>query len=223
MRLYLSSFRMGNCSARLAPLVRGAGRVAVIANAMDAQPEPQRREGVEREMAALASIGLNPESVDLRDFFDRQHVLGLLKTYDLLWLRGGNVFMLRYALRRSGADEAIVDLLTADAVVYGGYRAGPCVLGGSIAEFADVDDPSVVSAHYGESAPSDGLGILPWVFVPHVDSPGHPETAACGRVAERCVSAGIASRRFRDGEVLVIDGTVEHFCSKDEFSSESVT
>jgi dipeptidase E len=36
----------------------------------------------------------------------------------LAWLRGGNVFMLRYALARSGADAAFRDLLAADALVY---------------------------------------------------------------------------------------------------------
>lgn len=221
MRLYLSSFRVGNCSNRLTRLVRGAGRVAVVANAMDAQPDTQRREGVERELAALSSIGLRPEALDLRDYFHQGRVLDALGAYDLLWLRGGNVFMLRYALKRSGADDAIIELLAADAVAYGGYSAGPCVLGGSIAEFAEVDDPSVVISSYGEPAPSDGLGVLPWVFVPHVDSPGHPETAGCGRVASRCASAGIATRTFRDGEVLVIDGSSEYFCSTEPESGRA--
>jgi dipeptidase E len=213
MRLYLSSFRMGRCANRLAGLVGDAGRVAVIANAMDGQPDDERREGVERELAALAALGLRPEPLDLRDFFGRGDVRDTLGGYDLLWLRGGNVFMLRHALLRSGADDAIVDLLRADAVAYGGYSAGPCVLGGSLVEFAEVDDPSVVAATYGEPARSDGLGILDWAFVPHVDSPGHPESEGCGRIAARYAGAGLPARTFRDGEVLVIDGTEEHICT----------
>ena len=45
MRLYLSSFRMGDHPEHIAALVGGDGRnVVVIANAMDAAPEdaPQR-------------------------------------------------------------------------------------------------------------------------------------------------------------------------------------
>jgi len=213
MRLYLSSFRMGSCADRLADLARGGRRTAVIANALDGQPAEQRREGVEREMIALSTLGFRPEHLDLRDFFDRDDVGIAAGGYDLLWVRGGNLFMLRYALARSGADEAIVKLLAADSVCYGGYSAGPCVLGGSLAEFAEVDDPSVVTDAYGERAPENGLGILDWAFVPHVDSPGHPETEACGRVAARYAAAGVPMRRFRDGEVLIVDADAEVVCT----------
>ena len=213
MRLYLSSFRIGRCPGRLWDLTRGEGRAAVIANAMDGQPADQRREGVDREVAALSELGFRPEHLDLRDFFDRDDVGVALEAYDLLWLRGGNVFMLRFALARSRADEAIVQLLTADSVCYGGYSAGPCVLGGSLVEFAEVDDPSVVTVAYGELAPERGLGILDWIFVPHVESPGHPETEACTRVAALYAATGEPMRTFRDGEVLVIDGDAELVCS----------
>jgi dipeptidase E len=193
-------------------MVGGDGRVAVIANAMDAQPDDQRREGVERELQALSALGLHPEHVDLRDFFAGGDVRAALGGYDLLWLRGGNVFMLRYALLRSGADDVITDLVRAGVIAFGGYSAGPCVLGGSLSEFAEVDDPAVVEMTYGEGAPSDGLGILGWAFVPHLDSPGHPETEACARVAMRYADAGVPVRTFRDGEVVIIDGTEEHLC-----------
>ena len=48
MRLYLSSFRMGNRTDQLLKLAGGAGHVAVIANAMDAEPADIRRTGVRR-------------------------------------------------------------------------------------------------------------------------------------------------------------------------------
>jgi dipeptidase E len=213
VRLYLSSFRMGRCPNRLRDLVRGDRRAAVIANAMDGQPTHQRLEGVDRELTALSELGLRPEHLDLRDYFDRDDIRAALEKYDLVWLRGGNVFMLRYALARSRADEAIVERLAADSVCYGGYSAGPCVLSRSIAEFAEVDDRSVVASTYGDRAPERGLGILDWVFVPHVDTSDHPETEACGRVAARYATAGMPLRTLRDGEVLVIDGQTEALCT----------
>jgi len=62
MRMYLSSFRMGDHPDRLLALLDGPGPagVAVIANAMDAQPENERLAGVEREVDALTSLGLRP-------------------------------------------------------------------------------------------------------------------------------------------------------------------
>jgi dipeptidase E len=165
VRLYLSSFRIGRCPGRLRGLTRGEGSACIIANAMDGQPADQRREGVDHEVVALSELGFRPEHLDLRDF-DRDDVGVVLEEYNLLWLRG-NVFLLRYALARSRADEAIVQLLTADSVCYGGYSAGPCVLGGSLVEFAEVDDTSVVTPAYGEPALERGLGILDWVFIPH--------------------------------------------------------
>jgi dipeptidase E len=213
VRLYLSSFRMGGCPDRLRDLVHGDHRAAVIANAMDAQPSHERREGVDRELTALSELGFRPEHLDLRDHFDRGDVCAALADYDLVWLRGGNVFMLRYALARSRADEAIVERLAADSVCYGGYSAGACVVSGPLAELSEVDDPSVVERTYGDPAPERGLGILDWVFVPHVDSPDHPETEACGRVANRYAAAGVPLRTFRDGQVLVIDGDTEALCA----------
>jgi hypothetical protein len=51
VRLYLSSFRMGNHPEHLAALVGGDGRnVVVIANALDDAPADVRRSGLEREL-----------------------------------------------------------------------------------------------------------------------------------------------------------------------------
>lgn len=48
MRLYLSSFRMGNRPDQLVALAGGGGKVAVIANAKDAESVELRRAGVQR-------------------------------------------------------------------------------------------------------------------------------------------------------------------------------
>ena len=96
---------------------------------------------------------------------------------------------------------------------FGGYSAGPCVLGPRLAEFADVNDPTVVTSTHGEPSPLSGLGVLDWTFVPHVDSPGHSETEACDRLASRLAAGGIPARTFRDGQVLLVNGTEEHLCT----------
>ena len=113
MRLYLSSFRIGDHPELLTALVGGdSRRTVVIANAMDDAPEDIRHASVERELAALGELGFDASELDLRDYFDdEQGLRRKLAEVALAWLRGGNVFMLRYALRRSGGDAAFRDLL----------------------------------------------------------------------------------------------------------------
>lgn len=119
MRLYLSSFLMGDHPEHLRTLVGQDDRGAVaIANALDHVPAEARRSRVERELAALAEHGFDAVELDLRDYFgQRQRLRHDLAEASLAWLTGGNVFMLRYALSRSGADAAFGDLLAADAAV----------------------------------------------------------------------------------------------------------
>ncbi|MGW7071099.1 Type 1 glutamine amidotransferase-like domain-containing protein [Streptomyces sp. NPDC054855] len=211
MRMYLSSFRLGDHPEQLLGLLSGAGvrpEIAVIANAVDQQPADARKAGVEREIAALASLGLRPSELDLRDFFDRpaDEVEAALSRFPALWVRGGNAFMLRYALARSGADAVVTTLLERDALVYAGYSAGACVLAPSLRGLDACDDPTVVPETYGAPAVWDGLGVLDHAVVPHVDSPGHPETQACDAVAANYRADGVAHRTLRDGQALVVDG-----------------
>jgi dipeptidase E len=205
MRMYLSSFRMGDHPERLVELLDDPGPVVVIANAIDGAADDVRREDVERELEALAELGLDAEELDLRDYFGASERLAAqLARYRLVWVRGGNTFMLRHALAASGADELLTGLLAEDALVYGGYSAGCCVLAPSLRGLELVDEPESVTEIYGVPPTWDGLGLIEYAFVPHVNSPDHPETEACGRLAEHYQAIGVEYKTLRDGEALVI-------------------
>jgi dipeptidase E len=205
MRMYLSSFRMGDRPDRLVELLDAPGPAAVIANAIDGASDDVRREGVEHELGALAELGVDAEELDLRDYFGgRERLASGLMRHRLVWVRGGNTFMLRHALAASGADGILTDLLERDALVYAGYSAGCCVLAPSLHGLDLVDDPEAVAETYGVPPIWEGLGLLDYAFVPHVDSPGHPETEACGRLAEHYRATGVAHRTLRDGEAIVV-------------------
>jgi len=206
MRLFLSSFRTGDHPEQLLALLGSGRRAAVIANSMD----PYGTRGLDTEFPALAELGIDAEELDLRDYFGaRESVADDLAGFDLLWFRGGNVFALRQAMAKSGADEAILDLLRRDAIVYGGYSAGPCVLAPSLRGLELCDETDVVEKLYDEPVRFDGLGILGFAFVPHFESPGHPETEAMNRVVAFYEREGVPYRTFRDGQVLVVNGTDE--------------
>jgi dipeptidase E len=208
MRLYLSSFRMGDHPEHLVALVGAdSRRRVVVANAMDDAPPEVRRAGVELELAALAGLGLDAAELDLRDYFGQpQRLRDDLAGVSLAWLRGGNVFMLRYALQRSGADAAFQELLAADAVVYAGYSAGPCALSPTLRGLELVDDAGAVTRIYGSPPVWDGLAVLGEVFVPHYRTPGHPETSAMDRVVARYRAEGIAYRTLHDGQAMIVNG-----------------
>ena len=194
MLLYLSSFRLGDHPDRLLTLLhQPAGcDVAVIANAVDALSGAERSAAVRQEAGALVGLGLRPSDIAAE-----------LRRFPLVWLRGGNVFMLRHALARSGADAALVDLLSRDALVYAGYSAGACVLAPSLHGLEHCDDPGVVPG----PVDWDGLGVLDRALVPHVDSPDHPESKVLGEVAAAYRAADVPYLALRDGQALVIDGS----------------
>lgn len=212
--MYLSSWRTGQHPERMLRLLESptGARTAVIANAVDALPGTERRAAVEHEIQALTALGLRPVEVDLRTYFDQDpsRVAAALRGFPLLWVRGGNVFVLRHALAKSGADRAIIELLQQDAVVYAGYSAGACVLAPDLHGLGRCDNPQAVHSAYGAQARFDGLAVLDYVVVPHIDSPGHPETEILGTVADHYRFQGIAHRTLRDGEAIVIDAPTDH-------------
>lgn len=196
MRLYLSSFRIGNHPDRLLELAGSGRRVALICNALDDRPADIRQAGVAREVGDLTRLGFEVTDVDLRS---GRAAIRQLSTADVLWIRGGNAFVLRQAMADSGADAALVQLLETDAVVYAAYSAGACVLAPDLHGLELVDDlPATTEPIYA------GLGILDRPFVPHINSPGHPETDACDRLSAQLTAAGQPHWALSDGDVLLV-------------------
>ena len=96
MRLYLSSFRLGNKPERLLQLIGSGRRTALIGNAVDFLGATERAASMASEAERLKSIGLEPTEVDLRDYFGKPDMLKeKLASFDLVWVRGGNAFLLR--------------------------------------------------------------------------------------------------------------------------------
>jgi dipeptidase E len=207
VRLYLSSFRNGDSPENLLRLLGEGRRTALICNACDFLPPDQRTAWLAGETGRLQQIGLSPVEVDLRDYFGAPGELETtLSGHDLIWVRGGNVFLLRRALRQSGADEVILSLLRRDAVTYGGYSAGICVLSPSLRGLELVDGPNIVPAGYDEAVVWDGLNLVSTAFAPHYRSPEHPESAAIDKLVAHYIDNHVPFIALRDGEAVVVDG-----------------
>lgn len=204
MRLYLSSFQFGEHPEVFSGLVRGGRRGWVVMNALDGLDDDRREADAGIQIANLASIGLHAAILDLRDFY-ADGIGSAFGQPDFLWVRGGNVFTLRMAMARSGLDRLVVEGLAADRFVYAGYSAGPCVLAPSLAGLELCDSTEDCRATHGEVR-FDGLAVLDRPVVPHLDSPGHPETDVLSRVAAQYESKGQPYWGLRDGQALVFDG-----------------
>ncbi len=100
MRLYLSSFELGNRPQRLVALASPRTHASVVVNALDNFP-CVRGEWLASQRQALERLGFVVEELDLRNYFGCPERLGAaLQGKGLIWINGGNAFVLRRAMRQ---------------------------------------------------------------------------------------------------------------------------
>ncbi len=209
MRLYLSSFRLGNRPHRLIDLAGRGCLAAVVVNACDFVSDEDRTARVRQEIDALEHLGFRAEELDLRSYFHdeskRPELRERLASYGLVWVRGGNAFVLRRAMKASGFDEMIRDALRRDALAYGGFSAGIAMLGPSLHGVEVVDDPHAVPAGYDPEVVWECLDLLPYTFAPHYRS-DHPESADIEKSVQYYIDNHMLFIALRDGQAVVIEG-----------------
>ena len=206
MKLYLSSFRLGDTPQKFSALFGENKKVAVIANAADSKNIDERRISVEKEFEWLREIGLEPEEFDLRNYFtDDSKLITDFKKFGGTWVRGGNSFILGRAMYQSGFDSVLDEYNTKEKnFVYGGYSAGVCVLAPDLIGIERVDDPNIVPDRYMKKVIWEGIGIIDFHFAPHFRS-NHPETQLVEETVNLWKAQGINFKALRDGEVIIIE------------------
>ncbi len=208
MRLYLSSFRFGDRIDLLLGLVKPGARVGVIANALDALAPAARAayaRAVHDPIAELRAHGLDAGELDLRRHFGKPNDLeSELARLDLVWATGGNAFLLRRAMRQSGFDALIGQLLAEDRLAYGGESAGAVVAAPSLKGIDLMDDPTELAAGYDPAPVWDGLNLIAFHLVPHCDSAG-ADCAKAEEVTIYMLDQAMPYRTMRDGDVLIRD------------------
>ena len=208
-RLYLSSYHLGNKPEELLRLVGENKKTALIINSSDWGTDENRRNQLEKQEANLKSIGLNPEEIDLRNYFGKPDELKKkLSEFGLVWLKGGNVFVLKRAIEQSGFDTIIKELLAGDKLVYGGFSAGAVVAGPTLKGIEIVDDAEVVPEGYKPEFSWEGLNLVSYSIAPHHKSE-HPESAAMDKVIEHFEENNMPYKGLRDGEAIVVEGGTE--------------
>jgi dipeptidase E len=205
MKLYLSSYRLGDNPQQLADLIGKNKKIGIIPNALDQYTDVERRQlSLQREADGLTQLGLSPEVIDLREYFNKPVELKeKLNSLGSVWVLGGNTFVLRKALRQSGMDEWLMQQRRNPEFVYAGYSAGICVITKDLKDVELMDSPGVTPEGYDPTIIWEGLGLVPYAIVPHFETPGHPETEAAGKQAGFLFKQGKEHKTLRDGEVII--------------------
>lgn len=207
MRLYLSSFRMGDRFEELVAAVGGVGRVAVVSNAVDNIPAAAREayaRNIHDPLQVFRDYGLEAFDLDLRQTFGRPaETAAALSGVRLIWAVGGNTFLLRRAMFDSGLDQLIRRGVEAGEVIYGGWSAGAVVAAKDISGIEQMDAPDEVAAVYGKPVIREGLGLVDELIVPHFQS-DHPEADAALQTHLDLTARGVPHRTLRDGEVIIV-------------------
>lgn len=203
MKLYLSSDKLGDQTDKLKKMVGDNKRVGVIINSRDGSDREEVLEGLRVEMGSLRELRLLPEILDLKMYFGKKDELSKeLSKYGMVYVVGGNTFILRKAMKYSGFDELINERLSDKDFVYAGYSAGICVLAPTLRGLDLCDEPELTPEGYEKKTIWEGLGIIPYSIAPHYLS-DHPESLAVENVVKYFEENNIPHKTLHDGEVII--------------------
>ena len=202
MKLYLSSYKLGNKIDELKSWIKEHGnKIVLIPNSRDIYEDSERlRNGILNDKMMLEEIGFDVDIISLKDYFNNQEKLFEdFNKYNAFFVIGGNTFALRKAMQLSGFDDYLMNQVDNDNFLYAGYSAGICVLSPNMKGLELVDEP--LNPYNDESVIYDGIGILDYVIVPHYKS-DHPESHLVDKVVDYMNENGVKYVTLSDGDVL---------------------
>jgi dipeptidase E len=210
MRLFLCSYRAGSHTKALVDFFGAGARVGLISNALDYKTKQDRAAKLAEIYEFYEALGLKFEEIDLRKYFTSQVNADVLRGYKNIWIAGGNVFLLRRALKYTGLDKILATAVKSGEIAAGGESAGAMIWGPTLkySEMnGDEDSASFITEGYRPEIIWDGLGLINYVPVPHYRSFGYePEI---NKYIERLNSAGTKHKEMTDEQAIVIDNDKE--------------
>jgi len=201
---------------------RGA-RAMIVMNALDNFPD-ERRHFFSVGKQDLERLGFIADELDLRTCLDAPErradeypegrrpsrsssLAQALDGVGLLWVNGGNTFLLRRAMSRSGFDSVVPALLDRDQLVYGGFSAGVCAITPSLRGIEFLDDPRALAEGYSPEPLWDGLRLIDYHVAVHYRTGDDEPIQRTVRYYREHAMPYVA---LRDGEVIVVNnGTTQ--------------
>lgn len=128
----------------------------------------------------------------------KEYWTAAVREADALLVQGGDVLYLTRWMRESGLADLLPELTD---TVYVGISAGSMVTAPTFGEtYDDPEEPFVIS---------EGLGLVDFALLPHLDHADHPESSAA-RVEQMAAQVPVPTYGIDDQTAItVVDGTVE--------------
>ena len=202
MILYLSSQKFGIDTTFLKEwIIEHGNKILLIFNALDAKVQEKIDNNVNDDISLLEQIGFEVKVLDLKEYFENQEELKqICQKYNSFCVMGGNVFVLRQAMKYSGFDTILEEKKNDENCLYIGYSSGCCVLSKDIEIYKDVDEP-ICFYRQGQIL-YEGIGFIDYVFVPHHKSNYH-KVHLIDELVDLCQKNRIEYKALTDGEVSI--------------------
>lgn len=202
MLLYLSSQKFGNNTSVLKEwILNHNNKILLIFNALDAKSKEKIDNNVQEDIKLLEEIGFEVKVVDLREYFeDVEKLKNDFIKYNAYCIMGGNVFILRQAMKYSGLDTFLQDMSRSEDYLYIGYSAGSCILSKDLKVLDIIDEP--VKFYERDEIFYDGLNLINYTFIPHYKSNYH-KVKMVDEAVEKCKKENIDFIAVKDGEVII--------------------
>ena len=201
MILYLSSQKFENNDFFKKWIDNHGNKILLIFNALDAKGQDKINNNVKEDTTLLEQMGFEVTVLDLKEYFDKSDKLDeICQKYNAFCVIGGNVFVLREAMKYSGFDTFLKRISNDDNYLYIGYSAGGCVLSKKIDIFAIVDD--AIDFYNRGEIPNEGLGLINYIFIPHYKSNYH-KSHLIDEVVNTCKKNNTQYKALSNGEFII--------------------
>lgn len=119
------------------------------------------------DLEKLKNLGFNIDVCDINGI-SKDKFLPRFEWANIFYFEGGNTQWLRNCIKNSGLEEHLLKLL--ETKIWIGASAGSCVLCPTVCNSCqDLFDEKI------EGFPIDGLGLVNFQFVPHLNNEGSPK------------------------------------------------
>lgn len=181
-----------------------AGRsIGFIPNALDHVEWEWYQQSQKNNMKDLTDLWIKVEYLNLKDYFQRPDELQKkINTLWWIWIRWGNVFVLRQAMKLSGLDT-ILQTMEREDFLYAGYSAWPCIAWLTLSCYDIVDDASL-DPYECDNILRDGLWLIDYNIAPHYKS-DHHESHLIEQEVQRMIDNKVLFKTLRDGEVIIVE------------------